>query len=404
MSLRHVTQRCVVCKIKESKYTCPRCNVPYCSVRCYGKHGQNCTETFYREHVNAALKVQRVRANDEDAANVRKVLKEFYEDMEATAMVSRADEADTERLEHLSRLDDIDLTDLTINERRRFARAVRAGLVHVDTWTPWWVADGRPHVNVDSRKRCRAPRREPNARIRYHLVDMLFAYAFVWRLYNGNVSVDVRGAASALMDVSASFGRAEPESSSCASLASSVERLRRWKSRNIRDVSGETNTRSDARRQHASAESIGLGSDVILFLKSRAHVLCALDDLRSLFRAAAASTRVVDDERPADRYALRRARSDWKNAERKLRYFLWWASSCTDASDVKYHLRDDDLNQLYRETALANQIRTIEHDRFVSASTSTSEVRTRPTSAAPEHTSVHPRAPSVVSKPLIEEL
>jgi len=39
------------------KYTCPRCQLPYCSVKCYqDSEHQNCSEKFYEEEVVAELK------------------------------------------------------------------------------------------------------------------------------------------------------------------------------------------------------------------------------------------------------------------------------------------------------------------------------------------------------------
>ncbi|XP_035957087.2 zinc finger HIT domain-containing protein 2 [Halichoerus grypus] len=38
-----------------ARYTCPRCNVPYCSLRCYRAHG-TCAEAFYRDQVVGELR------------------------------------------------------------------------------------------------------------------------------------------------------------------------------------------------------------------------------------------------------------------------------------------------------------------------------------------------------------
>ncbi|XP_062951499.1 zinc finger HIT domain-containing protein 2 [Cynocephalus volans] len=49
---------CGFCPAREAqpaRYTCPRCNVPYCSLRCYRAHG-TCAEVFYREQVLGELR------------------------------------------------------------------------------------------------------------------------------------------------------------------------------------------------------------------------------------------------------------------------------------------------------------------------------------------------------------
>eukprot|EP00657_Telonema_sp_P-1_P000840 TRINITY_DN1166_c0_g1_i1.p1 TRINITY_DN1166_c0_g1~~TRINITY_DN1166_c0_g1_i1.p1 ORF type:complete len:140 (-),score=55.57 TRINITY_DN1166_c0_g1_i1:71-490(-) len=47
---------CLVCQRQYSKYTCPRCNAPYCSVQCYKGHSERCTECFYQESACEELK------------------------------------------------------------------------------------------------------------------------------------------------------------------------------------------------------------------------------------------------------------------------------------------------------------------------------------------------------------
>ena len=46
---------CSVCTITFAKYTCPRCFVAYCGLGCYKRHGQGCTEAFYRDQVMESL-------------------------------------------------------------------------------------------------------------------------------------------------------------------------------------------------------------------------------------------------------------------------------------------------------------------------------------------------------------
>ena len=47
---------CHVCTKSTSKYKCPRCNVPYCSLKCYKEHDVDCTEEFYKEWVEEEMK------------------------------------------------------------------------------------------------------------------------------------------------------------------------------------------------------------------------------------------------------------------------------------------------------------------------------------------------------------
>lgn len=48
---------CMLCKCKPSLYTCPRCNLPYCSLPCYkSPEHSSCSEDFYKESVLQELK------------------------------------------------------------------------------------------------------------------------------------------------------------------------------------------------------------------------------------------------------------------------------------------------------------------------------------------------------------
>ncbi|XP_011219889.1 zinc finger HIT domain-containing protein 2 [Ailuropoda melanoleuca] len=46
---------CPAGEAQPARYTCPRCNVPYCSLRCYRAHG-SCAEDFYRDQVLGELR------------------------------------------------------------------------------------------------------------------------------------------------------------------------------------------------------------------------------------------------------------------------------------------------------------------------------------------------------------
>jgi hypothetical protein len=46
------------CLKNYSKYSCPRCNTPYCSTSCFAVHGTDCTEKFFKQQVEAELHLQ----------------------------------------------------------------------------------------------------------------------------------------------------------------------------------------------------------------------------------------------------------------------------------------------------------------------------------------------------------
>lgn len=88
------------CDVQPQKYSCPRCNVRYCSVACYKApvHVQ-CSETFYKDSVvqEMAMLSKRLPAglvdsagNGDNAAEIRRM----YEMLKSTAEAGDADGED----------------------------------------------------------------------------------------------------------------------------------------------------------------------------------------------------------------------------------------------------------------------------------------------------------------------
>ena len=63
---------CEICtEGKSAPYTCPRCNIPYCSTRCYQhqKHSQ-CSEQFYQNCVQEELKLASARGHQAEGKTI----------------------------------------------------------------------------------------------------------------------------------------------------------------------------------------------------------------------------------------------------------------------------------------------------------------------------------------------
>ena len=71
-------QKCTFCNNnQEVKYICPKCKIPYCSMECYKKHNEKCTEEFYKSNVIQELK--NIKFNEEEKKNFREKLKNYNE-------------------------------------------------------------------------------------------------------------------------------------------------------------------------------------------------------------------------------------------------------------------------------------------------------------------------------------
>lgn len=175
---------CLVCHKQFSLYTCPRCNVRYCSLPCYKSHSSRCLESFNRDNVLANLQdcvatpdtrrrmlkaLQRFHSGDAMGAHhVGDAVDDDYDAMgahhvgdddygaAATAALDDDDDDDDEEnaprrqpcilsentLNKLASGEDIKLSDLSPEEEKAFLRAVTSGeFSHmIKPWEPWWLS------------------------------------------------------------------------------------------------------------------------------------------------------------------------------------------------------------------------------------------------------------------------
>ncbi|KAL3142992.1 hypothetical protein ABBQ38_003273 [Trebouxia sp. C0009 RCD-2024] len=144
---------CKVCQQQWSRYVCPRCNMQYCSLDCYKKHGNRCTESFYRDNTTEQLQsLQASQAERQQMLQMLQRLQQHDNDGEAELAETgsgSADDSDNELSEHIQQklslagtLEEVEITaeDLSPAELQAFRRAVASGHLNqfVDAWTPWW--------------------------------------------------------------------------------------------------------------------------------------------------------------------------------------------------------------------------------------------------------------------------
>ncbi|KAG6578083.1 putative Zn-finger protein [Phytophthora cinnamomi] len=145
---------CRVCTNHEARYTCPRCNTPYCSVDCYRSHGEGCTEQFFESHVRSEMQLTSAARGD-DEKNQQKSIQEllervqkFQEEQQQLADGEDDEEALAKRMQELAMLDaagELTLESLTLEERKRFLGEVADGRLGklVKLWSPWWLMSER---------------------------------------------------------------------------------------------------------------------------------------------------------------------------------------------------------------------------------------------------------------------
>lgn len=155
---------CRVCTNREARYTCPRCNTPYCSVDCYRSHGENCTEQFFESHVRSEMQLASNARGDDDKKQQKSIqellerVREFQEDQQQLADAEDDEEALMERMQELALLDEageLTLNILTPEERKRFLGEVADGRLGklVELWSPWWLMPERKYRSETSARR-----------------------------------------------------------------------------------------------------------------------------------------------------------------------------------------------------------------------------------------------------------
>ncbi|KAI0642320.1 hypothetical protein C8Q79DRAFT_1013608 [Trametes meyenii] len=126
---------CSICRRQFSRYTCPRCNVPYCSLVCFRseKHA-DCSESFYRKEVELDVK-SAPSASVEEKRRMMDLLKRFEEDaLEDSPLLEDSDNEEADDLHNRLQNIDLGMNDsasyeelweaLSPSERDKFLRAL----------------------------------------------------------------------------------------------------------------------------------------------------------------------------------------------------------------------------------------------------------------------------------------
>ncbi|XP_038213299.1 zinc finger HIT domain-containing protein 2 [Zerene cesonia] len=209
---------CGLCEQNNSKYSCPRCDVLYCSLNCYKaeKHLQ-CSESFYKDCVNQELALH--EADDESKSQMIDILKRIQnQDLDGTDNEDDNESIDSDdevQIDLHDRLQNLNLNDadsvwsaLTEDEKNEFEALLSQGNVGaiVPHWEPWWMYRRDKKLVEDLKqtdnekeilKKCPHIKSvplfstltnvKPSPSIRFNIINVLAAYAFIMRYYNGEV-------------------------------------------------------------------------------------------------------------------------------------------------------------------------------------------------------------------------
>lgn len=315
---------CKFCEAALARYTCPRCNFGYCSVKCYkdARH-RGCSEDFYKDWVHTYLRTE--QASPESRQKMVAALKAAQAETEGGG----EEEAD-HMAELVQRLEqtDIDVKTawnyLTEDEKQEFENLIESGDVGklVPLWKPWWeqvplvtemTEDSGQTSCCSVQPLSEITSRAPAACVVNSVLNVLCSYIHVVRLYNGEMipqsADDLIATSTVLADDSVFCTAAE-------AIQAVLQNV----------IATQSGTTAEELPSLLSAVRRFLGSP-----RLQDHVLRALDETRSAMEAA---TKVRGCEREL-KLRLRRA-------VKKVEYMMSWAAehgdkllSCVSDVDVE---------------------------------------------------------------------
>ncbi|KAF5371413.1 hypothetical protein D9757_009996 [Collybiopsis confluens] len=156
---------CKICHRQISRYTCPECNIPYCSSTCFKSplHA-DCSEPFYKKQIRESGDGDGQVQVYEERVKMMEILKRFEDEggMEgADGVLDAASDDDDDDEDLVSRFQRIDVSSaspdtlwslLTQDEKDRFIKAsasLAPDLLHeLDIPDPWWESLEATHEPV----------------------------------------------------------------------------------------------------------------------------------------------------------------------------------------------------------------------------------------------------------------
>ncbi|GAA0157200.1 hypothetical protein LIER_14519 [Lithospermum erythrorhizon] len=340
---------CRVCQKQFSQYTCPRCNTRYCSLNCYKSHSIRCTESFMKDNVMGEF--HHLKSNHQTNLKMIHILKRLHSQDEDSDNINDRQEPEDSSLseETIYKIlsgHHVTLEDLSPDEAKRFKTAVASGELSklIKPWEPWWMKPlanfislgqhGTPLVqplpnqnqvsendDLQSDRLDNIPRgpeaplpsikklssSEPSPLLAIHLVDIVYAYCFTLRLYNGDWESDPVGSAMAMFSISCVLGEGGLPETVSQALSHCLEQ-----------------TCSPAFRHMGGFQfAMGLVDDVLKILDLGCGALvCLLSDLRRLIQASRRDQNLEEED------TLRRKefKNKLKAAERKVYFITCWVN------------------------------------------------------------------------------
>ncbi|KAG1850705.1 hypothetical protein F4604DRAFT_1808446 [Suillus subluteus] len=205
---------CGLCRRQFSRYTCPGCNVSYCTLTCFRSEAHSqCSEAFYRKEIQTSIETKSSKTHEE-REKMLELLKRLEEQTqeEDSSLLRDQDESDSDSNDLVSRFAGVDISSassdellrlMTKEETDRFFNALRDPTSQLAQrllsseelesvrQEPWWEAslEGSPSGSVRYGSKpalMEVPlnlveRQASSPSLIYNICAVLVAYAFATR-------------------------------------------------------------------------------------------------------------------------------------------------------------------------------------------------------------------------------
>ncbi|XP_054720151.1 zinc finger HIT domain-containing protein 2-like [Uloborus diversus] len=197
---------CEICKREAGIYSCPRCNRRFCSSNCYKcPDHEMCSESFYREWVEESLKNENFDRLERE--NMLQILKRSADACEEEIVPELSIEDRFANLD-INSADEEAIWDCLNDEEKKNFKLFVEDEKNIETLIPvkqpWWTVtminlvteldadkydendhtSPRPHFPLNIQKLSDLTSVKPSESIQYNLVNILYAYCFLYRFYN----------------------------------------------------------------------------------------------------------------------------------------------------------------------------------------------------------------------------
>lgn len=316
------TNTCKICDNALARYSCPKCNIIYCSLSCYQSNSHlECSETFYKDNILEELNSD--KDNVESKTKMMEILKRAHEDNQIvfsdnddtfgecsgfnindfldldSADENELDSDDEEDILDIGdRLAGIDLDDaeqvwgkLTEDEKQEFVAFLKSEDITnlIPSWKPWWLYYNKKVEELDTteeyKKSCpeicdikdfsELTSKIPDDSVKFNLINILAAYAFTTRYFNGEHFDFAQEAVSCMATISLAL-KVGQTFTDFESAVISVEQECVHSDWIISDTENTQTMREDL-------EKILKGPNKA---ENKFYILCALSDVHNLLKAS----------------------------------------------------------------------------------------------------------------------